>query len=90
MSNAAGAARIDTTQAAAYAMARRNGAADALAKDIADRARREAASDERNGRLFAGAGTVIAYESGRFGIYTYTGRIVDPLDTGLAAASSLD
>lgn len=92
MSNLAAQQRIDMTEADAYAIARRHGASEEDARKVANRARGEAASDERNGRLFKGAGTlVVCGTPAGFRLYTYTGRQIDPLaEYGIESCSTLD
>lgn len=75
----------------AYSYAMKHGASTEQAKVIAERAFREARADERNGRLFRGAGDVFATADGGFRLYTYTGRVIDPLaPPSIDTASTLD
>lgn len=73
---------------AALKAALERGHTDEEAWRIADRARSEARAGIRNDTSsFAGK---VAEGSGPVRLYTYAGRVIDPLGTGLASASTLD
>lgn len=61
------------------------------ATKVAKRAWDEVMSDERNGSLNPGAGRLVIYGDGRLGLYTYAGRVIDPLaEYSIDTCSTLD